>query len=624
LVGAVLHGTASAQQRDTARTKRDTVRSPRDTLPISRDSAAKRDTTREFRVPVPPREDSLLRRDSLVQRDSARSAVSAVARDSIKAPMASAEAPMLADPGGSFVWDRRDLFSTGALTVQDLLDRVPGLTGFRSGWIAEPMFASFLGDPGRVRVFLDGLELEEIDPRMRRIWDLTQIPLWALDDLRIERSASEIRIHLRSWRVDRTTSYTRTDVYTGDQATNLYRGLFGRRYRHGEALQFAGQQYGTDPGRLAESSDQLGILARVGWARVGWSADAFLLRGDRHRGRTLSALQDTIPDTESTRTEAYVRVGWGNTDRGPWVQALANASKYAFGGTTSSFPLGTTPTPGADTSRSRAQYVLAGGYVVGPFRASLTQRFLVGSGRRTATPAARIGVETKFFTVAAFGEGRGVDSTRRLEVAAVARPFSFVFVAGAIAEERPEASPPTRFVRGEAGIRLRDLWLSGGVLRRDSVRADAPTIFRRTTSSFIEPSAEGVFATVRGRIWKALYAEAQGIQWNDTGSYYRPRHQTRSELYISTSLLDKFPSGNFHLLASAVHEYRSSTLWPDTEGPIRVLGYRTVSTLLQVRILSAEVFWNLRNILGERYSHIPGYAAPRITNIYGVRWEFWN
>jgi hypothetical protein len=262
--------------------------------------------------------------------------------------------------------------------------------------------------------------------------------------------------------------------------------------------------------------------------------------------------------------------------------------------------------------------------VVGPFRASLTQRFLVGSGRRTATPAARIGVETRFFTVAAFGEGRGVDSTRRLEVSAVARPFSFVFIAGAVAEERPEASSPTRFLRGEAGIRLRDLWLSGGVLRRDSVRADAPTIFRRTTSAVTEPSAEGVFATVRGRIWKALYAEAQGVQWNDTGSYYRPRHQTRSELYISTSLLDKFPSGNFHLLASAAHEYRSSSLWPDTGGPIRVLGYRTVSTLLQVRILSAEVFWNLRNILGERYSQIPGYAAPRITNIYGVRWEFWN
>ena len=179
-----------------------------------------------------------MQNDSLLRRDSAR----AVVRDTIKPPLTTAEAPVLADPTGSFVWDRRDLFSTGALTVQDLLERVPGVTSIRSHWISEPMIGSFLGDPGRVRVFLDGLELEELDPRMHGVWDLTQIPLWALDDIRIERGASEIRIYVRSWRVDRTTPYSRTDIYTGDLNTNLYRGLFGRRYQHGEALQVAGQR----------------------------------------------------------------------------------------------------------------------------------------------------------------------------------------------------------------------------------------------------------------------------------------------------------------------------------------------------------------------------------------------
>jgi hypothetical protein len=53
-------------------------------------------------------------------------------------------------------------------------------------------------------------------------------------------------------------------------------------------------------------------------------------------------------------------------------------------------------------------------------------------------------------------------------------------------------------------------------------------------------------------------------------------------------------------------------------------GYRTVSTLIEIRILQAKLFWNLRNILGERYQLVPGYQLPRITNLYGVRWEFWN
>ncbi|MEX2177401.1 MAG: TonB-dependent receptor [Gemmatimonadaceae bacterium] len=593
---------------------------------LARDTSVKRDTTLGVRVPVPARADSLLHRDEILARDSARAA--AQPRDTIKHPLAFAEAPTFADPGGSLIWDRKDVFATGALTVQDLLDRIPGVTGLRSGWIAQPMVSSFLGDPGRVRVFLDGLELTDLDPRMRGIWDLTQVPLWALDDIRVERGAAEIRIYMRSWRVDRTTPVSRTDIYTGDQSTNLYRGLFGRRYQHGGALQFAGQHFGTSPGRAAESSDQLGVIGRVGWAAHGWSTDAFILRQDRNRGRALSdASPDTVPRTESTRSDAYVRVGWGSPDAGAWVQGLAHASKHTFGGEsrlTSGPGAGTTA---EDTTRFRSQYLLTGGYGLGPVRASLTQRLIVGSNRSVATPAARASLDTRWLTVSAFAEGRSLDSTRRLDVSAVTRPVSFLFLAAAAGTERHmlrDSVPAPMFTRGEAGLRLRDLWLSGGVLRRDLVELHAPVIFRRGTATVMDSAAQGVFASIRGRIWKAVYADIHGIQWDDTAAFYRPRHQARSELYISTSLLDRFPTGNFHLLASVVHEYRSAMWWPDTSGAIRQTGYRTLSTLLQVRIINAEVFWNFRNTLGERYAQIPGYQLPRLINVYGVRWEFWN
>ena len=619
--------------RDTTRTRRDTIQGRRDTVGVRRDSAVKRDTTREVRVPVPAREDSLLMRDSLRRLDSLRAVPP---KDTIKAPLAAAEAPMLADPTGSFVWDRRDVFSTGALTVQDLLDRIPGLTGLRGGWISQPMIASYLGDPGRVRVYLDGLELRELDPRMgSRVWDLTQIPLWALDDIRIERAASEIRIHMRSWRVNRTTPYTRTDIYTGDLNTNLYRGLFGRRYRHGEAIQIAGQQFGNNPGRLIESSDQLGVMARLGLARERWSVDAFLLRGDRNRGRTFAeGLGDTIPSIESTRTDAYVRAAWGSTDRGPWAQALANASKYAYGGQRAS---GSTASS-VDTSVSESQYLVTGGYTWGPWRASLAQRYRTGFRRRIATPSARLSFDNRMVSVSAFADGRGVDSIRRYDVSAVVRPLSFVFVSAAIGVEEVTDSAAlqivqatgeggggnSQFIRAEAGVRVGQVWLSGGTLMRSAVITEAPRIFRPSTETVSDPKLDGLFVTIRGKVWKAVYADVQATQWSDTGWYYRPRHQTRSELYVSTSMLERFPTGNFHILASVIHEYRSSALWPDSSGAIRVPGYRTLSTLLQFRILDAEVFWNFRNILGERYAHIPGYRLPRLSNIYGVRWEFWN
>lgn len=621
LVGAVVLAPLEAQQRDTSRTRRDTVRS--EPVPGGRrDTTAVRDTTRDVRVPVPAGPDSLLRSDSLVRRDSLRQPP----RDSLQAPIASAEAPLLADPTGSFVWDRRDVFSTGALTAQDLLDRVIGTTGLRSGWIAQPMVTAYLGDPRRVRIWLDGLELTELDPRAGGVWDLTQIPLWALDDVRIERSASEVRVHLRSWRVRNTTPFTRTDVYTGDQGTNMYRGLFGRRYRHGESLQLAGQQYGTSPGRNAESSDALGVLGRVGWASRGWSADAFLLRLDRNRGRITSLNRaDSIPGIESTRSEAYARVGWGNSERGLWAQAIANTSRYAFGGA------GTTSggaAPQVDTARSQSQYVAAAGYRGGGLQASVTQRYVAGSSRRIATPTVRLGYEMPFVSISAFAEGRGGDSTRRADVSAVVRPIRFVFLSGSFGLEQPrevpDSLPAPRFMRGEAGIRIGQVWLAGGVLRRDKVLLDAPVILRSDSRALVDESTDAVFASVKGRVWKSVFADFQGIQWSDSGGFYRPKYQARSELYVSTRMLDRFPSGNLHILASATHEYRSSSLWPTAAGSIRLPGYRTISTLIQVRIIQAEVFWNFRNVMGERYEEVPGYRLPRLVNIYGVRWEFWN
>lgn len=609
--------------RDTSRTRRDTLRGPGDTASVRRDTT-KRDTTREVRVAIP------LGEDSLALKAAAAREAAPVRRDTLKAPFVAAEPPLLADPNGSFVWDRRDVFSTGALTVQDLLDRVPGVTGLRAGWIAQPMITSYLGDPGRVRVFLDGLELSDQDPRMNRMWDLTQIPLWALDDVRVERAASEIRIHMRSWRVERTTPFTRTDVYTGDQGTNLYRGLFGRRYKHGEVLQIAGQQYATDPGRNIESSDQLGALARVGVARAKWSVDAFMLRTGRNRGRTYTdPASDTVASVESTRTDAYARAGWGMPGRGLWAQTLALASKYSFGGEGSA----RSTTGVTDTVRYEAQYLATGGFSRGPWRASVAQRYRTAAQRRTWAPSIRLGFESRYLSANANAEGRWIDSTRRMDVSVVARPLDFVFVAGAFGVERPRGdtvllvtSPRNAtFSRVEAGVRvLAGLWLSGGVLRRDSVVLDAPTIYRRKTPLTVDDARTATFAAVRGKVWKSLYADIQGLQWSDSGSFYRPKYQSRTELYISTPMLRRFRTGNFHVLASAVHEYRSHLIWPDSSAPIRVKGYRTFSTLLQFRIVSAEVFWNFRNVLGERYNHVPGYRLPRLSNVYGVRWEFWN
>ncbi|HEY2898006.1 MAG TPA: Plug domain-containing protein, partial [Gemmatimonadaceae bacterium] len=88
-----------------------------------------------------------------------------IPKDTIKAPMAHAEIPPVLGVGDQFTWNREDLFATGALTLMQLLEYVPGLTTFTTGNLASPQFGAYAGNPGRVRVFVDGMELDNLDPR---------------------------------------------------------------------------------------------------------------------------------------------------------------------------------------------------------------------------------------------------------------------------------------------------------------------------------------------------------------------------------------------------------------------------------------------------------------------------
>ena len=243
-------------------------------------------------------------------------------------------------------------------------------------------------------------------------------------------------MYLRSWRVKNTHTETRTDVSTGDQTTNLYRGFFGARLNNGGAFQFGAQQYGTTPpAQFGGSSDQVGIVLRAGWAKQKWSVDGFGTRVGRHRGEiigesSLDVQGDSIPETSSTRTDAYFRVAYADPDADKaWAQVMTVASRYVYTGFRSRFAgIPTTPAESLlaiaplDTSRYMAQYIATGGTVQGPFRASGTARAFVSGGQTIFAPAARASFTTE--RVERFGirggEERGFDRPRRRDVPAAA------------------------------------------------------------------------------------------------------------------------------------------------------------------------------------------------------------
>src|SRR6185437_9948981 len=156
-------------------------------------------------------------------------------------------------------------------------------------------------------------------------------------------------------------------------------------------------------------------------------------------------------------------------------------------------------------------------------------------------------------------------------------------------------------------------WFLGGILRRDSVRLSPPGVYDTNYVPVHEPPATGVTAAIRGQVWRLIHADVWAVRWNDTTGFYRPRYQTRSELYVRTNMLQRFPSGHLGIMASIIHEYRSNVQFPIEDPaapgsiiPATAIGYRTISTLLEIRILSATVSWQFRNVLGERYAQVPG------------------
>ncbi len=605
------------------------------------------------RVPIPP--DSIKPRlrtradtvaDSLYRVDSLRRA--RIRADSIKSPIAHAESPPVLSIGQRMYWGRDSLFATGALTVADLLDRVVGVTTFRAGWLPPPQNAAYLGDVRRVRVFLDGSEWISLDPRSGSVPDLTQMNLWAMEDVTIEQTADEVRVYLRTWRVRNTHPETRTDVSTGDQATNLYRGFYGVRLDNGGVFQFAAQQYGsTPPAQFGSSSDQVGITTRLGWAKRGWSADFFATRVGQHRGEVIGEQSfdvqgDSLPETSSTRTDAYLRLGYGNPDADfAWGQVMAVASQYRYTGfrTFTTLPITANPptaadsallTASLDTNKYMKQYIATGGTALGPFHASATARLFASGGHTIFAPAARASFTTGIVDVSAYAEAKSADSIARADVSVRFTPLPFISLLGSAARSidtrTPDSSATTQYLRGEAGLRIKDLWFIGGVLWRDSVRL-APAIIYDTSYVLQQARpATGYEAAIRGRIWKFIQADAYAIRWNDSTGAYRPQYETREELFIRTNLIQRFPTNDFGLMASLIHEYRSDVHFPSVPSiqPAFGTGYRTLGLLLEIRIASATISWQFRNMLGERYSQIGGFVMPRQVNFYGVRWSFFD
>ncbi len=553
-----------------------------------------------------------------------------VKADSIKSPIGRFADPATYEIGPQYEWNRTQLFATGALSVADLLDRIPGATAFKSGWLATPQTATFNGDFRRVRVFYDGLEIDDLDNATGGILDLSTVQLWTLEHLSIERSASELRLYMRSWRVDNTDPYTRADIATGNEDTNLYRGFYGKRFDNGGVLQFAGQQYGVASTRFAGSGDGLSLLGRVGIARRGWSIDGFVNRAHATRDierPTPVGGRPPILSLDATHTNAYLRAAVGRAENGPWAQATV-ASLGFKGLTGPDRSVGATSQP--DTTERRnfeTQYNLSAGYTGGPARLEVQDRLRAWRGTTYNSISGRLDLASPIGVVSGFVEHDGFRRLTNADGGIRFQPLPFIALAGSIVQSVPNSGtgslPSTTSARGEVALKVFGPWVAVGMISANKSQGLAPVVYDTLLLPTPVGRTNAGTASIRGPIGRGFGIDAWVTRWKDA-SPYQPKYQSRSEINFASNFLKRFPRGDFEVRAAGVYEYREHTIFPLAAGDVRTPPAKTLSALLEIRIMRAVVSYQQRNILGYQYQVIPGFEMPRVLAVYGVRWDFWN
>jgi hypothetical protein len=575
-----------------------------------------------------------------VTSDSAPSAVplpvrdTTPPRDTIKAPIAVAERPRTPDLSGRrIVWDRDAIFASGAFTLPELLAMVPGASVGNAAFIAAPTMTSWYGQPGRVRVFMDGLELDALDPRTQGTADLSTIQLWPMEEVAVERAPGELRVHLRTWRVRLTTPQTRTDITTGAENTNLYRGFYGKRFNSGAVLQIAAQQFSTTNFLVRGDGDGLGAFMRFGIAREKWTADFVASRNGRTRsatkryvtaGSTQPVDETAVPSFKGRDVVAYLRAAYRTPDEdGLWAQFLAGTVQYVEDDSAAS----SASTPNRDSVVVQTQWVASVGLTRGALRLSGTGRLRVQGGESRFAPAVRASWERTRYALSAFAELNGPDSTTRIDLMGRAELFSWMHLAGGFSQHAPDdviGGPARTTSRAEVALGWRARWLTLGVVQRGDALVHGMPLFDAAYVPVESDAATGIEVGLRTPVLGPISLEFRGIDWG-TEALYRSSLESHAELRVATGFKKKLPRADFLLTAAVTHDYRNDFLAPDGSGGVqRAKGASVLGTQLDLRIGAAHVFWYNRNIAGKVYETIPGYLMPRLVQLYGIRWEFWN
>ena len=539
-------------------------------------------------------------------------------------PRLAAEGPQPAR--SRLVFDRESIEWTSALTVGDLLARVPGVYLWRAGRLGRPEPANYRGrGAASVEYFLDGMPYLAVGPDSLSV-DPALFALSFFDRIEAERWPGLLRVRLYTRRHDRLAPRSRIALGSGQDGLKMYQAELETRSASGFGLGVAADYLKAPAAAGTEGAYQntqfwvQGSYVRS--PRFGMQYQ--LIRSDPDRDVFSPAIGGASLDRlEGRRSDMQARifVGGGSDGGGPRLDVV-----YAR--------------TGWDSAGIDQQVNQLGGFVafrnpIMAARAGALYRTrwtpLDASATFSITPATALtlAVDGAYQTHDGdrssrwVGARAGISLPAGLSLGASARTGRAVTIPSLAADTAQRVSE----LEGTVGWDLGWVAAEAAYARTG---AFAPTGFQpyATIVPAIGPSGRTEWVTLSGRLSPFNWLSLQGW-FSDPQSAppegMPPRHFAATGT-IRSKFLRAFPSGAFDLkLELGVEGWGNGILGRDAFGaPVFLPSETFLRSLVQLQLQSFTVFWDSRNIGGAPGAYVPGFRPARYSGAFGIRWQFSN
>ena len=557
--------------------------------------------------------------------------------DSLSPDSFRAALPLLGPPpgplprGGRVVFDEDSLRYLGALTLGELLARIPGVFLVRAGWFGEPEVVAYAGQgAASVELYWDGFALDPLGEDSSAI-DLGRVSLGLLRRVEVEVLPSVLRVHLISDVQPVRGARTETSFATGDAQTNTYGIRYLNRWRNGTGLGVGVNWFGTNgPTTAPADVANLAIWLKGTWSpspKVG--VEYQILRQDVQRDSLAIATTGAfLSGVDVRRTDSFVRAYAATRPDGLGLRldALMGGSSYrdSAGG----------------LERSLSQGAAVVGYRAASWSSEATARV---RDDRTPLDLQLRGSWVPFgsVTLSGFALRRSHLGDRRSIEAGGAgefRPLRTWSLRAGIRWRDAVALPavladPTQQVTDwslGAGFHGRRVDLDVDVARHGGFDAPVYSVFRRQLP--FATSIDVTTLTAAFALRPTAYLTLSG--WyrhplDPIQAAFEPDHHSRLALTFRSKFLTTFRRGIFDVVGQIGLEGWSDgvagRVRPEPTGAeIQLRGATVIDWLLEIRLVGAVLFWTMRNSQLERYDVVPGFEMPRGLQRFGVRWEFAN